>query len=89
MKELGALVVLTVFVLTFIPAFAQDGGGKGHEKTLFQLIMDSMDKPVQISEKDRVKPIDEVPIFQSMADGIKEGSTKAKDLSLRGDGADK
>ena len=50
---------------------------------LFQKVYDDMNKPGVVAEKDKVKPIGPITCFQNISDGIKEGSAKAKNLSLR------
>lgn len=81
MKKIAVLILVTLFVLSTVPAFA--GGEPKKEKNLFQIIMDSC-KPGEVKPKNQLRnPLPTVTIFQNAADGIKEGSAKAKNETLR------
>ena len=83
MRKLAAFVITILFVASTIPVFAGDGACKKcDEKTPFQIIADTM-KPGKVKEKNKLKPIEKITVFQNMSDGIKEGAEKAKGESLR------
>jgi hypothetical protein len=84
MKKLAVLVVVMAVTVYAMPAFA-NCGTCGKEKTPFQIIADTITVKGQIKEKNKLKPIprEQVNLFQALADGIKEGSAKAKLESLR------
>lgn len=93
MKKLGTYVIAIFFIIGIILILesegvnsyaASKGSQQGDEKTLFQIASDTMSGPSEISKKDRVKPINEINIFQNMSDAIKDSSKKARNQSLRG-----
>ena len=93
MRKILALIAVIAFLASAIPAFAGGApsesttaqGAQGDEKSIFQIVADTMPEHVALSEKNRPRPIKTMTIFQEWADGIKEGSQVAKDLSLRGE----
>lgn len=94
LRRIVTLVLLVAFVVTAMPLYA--GGAAGakpakaaqktvcEEKTPFQLIADTI-KPGKGYAKNQVIPVppEQVQVFQRVSDGIKEGSAKAKQCSLR------
>lgn len=88
MKKVAALIIIVAFVITVLPVFAEDTGGMTREqyrqKPLYDKIMDPI-RNFKFAEKDKIKPFpgDKVTIFQNSADGIKEGSAKARQMSAR------
>jgi uncharacterized protein YxeA len=81
MKRIVALVVAMLFTVSVVPAFAQTEAKK--ENNLIKIVMDSF-KPWKPKEKNTLKnPLPTVTAFQNAADGIKEGSAKAKQTTLR------
>lgn len=78
MRKIVGLIIAVLFVASTIPSLAS-----AKEKSIFQLMADSMSKPVKLSEKNRIKPVGKIEIFQNLADGIREGSAKVKNCSLR------
>ena len=81
MKKAAALILVALFVASTIPAFA--GGQPVKEKNLFAIIKDSF-KPWKVKPKNEIKnPLPTVSGFQNVADGIKEGSAKARCTTLR------
>ncbi len=86
MKKIIVLLVTLFFVTGAIAAFAGQPSGcttKCEEKSIFQIVSDSMAGKYKLDEKDKIKPIKEIKVFQSMSDGIKQGSAEAKGESLR------
>ena len=93
MRRLAVLVILAVFFIGTIPAFADQGQAcAGKTKACgvvlpFQPIADTL-KPGKIKEKNKLKPLDlkrskEATNFQTVSDSIKKGSEEAKKESLR------
>lgn len=81
MKRIAALLIAVLFAVSAVPAFA--GQHTEKEKNLFCIIMDTL-KPGEVREKNKLKnPLPTVSGFQKAADGIKEGSAKAKQETLR------
>ena len=81
MKKVAALILVTLFVASTLPAFA--GTEPVKEKNLFQIIMDSC-KPGTVKPKNQIRnPLPKVTAFQNAANGINEGSAKAKNETLR------
>lgn len=81
MKKVVVLILAVLFVASTLPAFAAEQPAK--EKNLFVIIKDSF-KPWKPQPKNEIKnPLPTVTVFQHMADGIKEGSAKAKNETLR------
>lgn len=81
MKKIMALVLVALFATSTIPAFASAEPEK--ERNLFVIIKDSF-KPWKPQPKNEIRnPMPTVSIFQGAANGIKEGSAKAKNESLR------
>lgn len=81
MKRIVVLLAVMAFAAGVVPAFAAEGS-RAKEKSLFQIVYDSMNKPCEPC-KTKMQP-DKVTIFQELSDSIKEGSAKAKKTSLRG-----
>lgn len=79
MKYVIVLAIIITLVISTVPAFAK-------ERNLFKIITESFKEPLKFGEEDKIKPIprEQVSLFQVMADGITEGSRKAKGMSLRG-----
>ena len=83
MRKIAAFTLTLLFAISVLSQFALAGGQEDtKEKPLWIIISDSF-KDFKVSEQDKMRPVAKVSIFQSMSDGIKEGSAKAKDLSLR------
>ena len=81
MKKIAVLVLAALFVASTIPAFA--GAETAKEKNLFIIVKNSF-KPWKVKPKNELKnPLPKVSGFQNVADGIKEGSAKAKSTTLR------
>ena len=81
MKKVAVLILVALFVASTIPAFAGEQPVK--EKNLFTIIKDSF-KPWKPKPKNELRnPLPTVTVFQRAADGIKEGSAKAKNKTLR------
>lgn len=95
MKRIVVWMVLILFIAGAMPVFAADmpkksmknvekeKSVKSGEKSLFQIATDTMDKPAQVAEKDKIKPIKKIALFQNCSNYIKESSKKAKNQSLR------
>ncbi|MBN1527114.1 MAG: hypothetical protein JW919_06005 [Candidatus Omnitrophica bacterium] len=83
MKKAIVLAITVAFVMTAMPLFAGEQV-KSTEKPIFQIMADTM-KGGQVKERNRWRtvPKEDTAIFQHCADGIKEGSAKAKQMSLR------
>lgn len=81
MKQVMVAVAIAALAVSAAPLFAAEGGCS-QEKTPFQIVADTL-KPGEIKEKNRVRPVEKVAVFQSIANGISEGSQKAKGESLR------
>ncbi|MDD5422658.1 MAG: hypothetical protein WC592_00560 [Candidatus Omnitrophota bacterium] len=89
MKKLAVILAAAAVVLVSMQVFADDGGGK----SIFQSMYDAMNVPCKAPAKSEsadvkeakkeIEAVKKVQIFQNMADGIKEGSAKAKQMSLR------
>ncbi len=80
MKRIMVLVVAMLFVGNLIPIFAEQ---PKKEDSLFKIVKDTL-KPGPVKEKNKVRnPLPKVSVFQNMANGIKEGSAKARCESLR------
>jgi len=77
MKKISFLMVIAVFAVTAASLFAEEG--KEKPNTVFQKMGDAISQPIQME----VKPLKEMKTFQSMSDGIREGSKEAKAMSLR------
>ena len=94
MKKIALLAVVVAVVVAFAaPVFAGGSGcessSTGKESSLFQKMADSMTLGSG-KEKNKVVEFSGPPLcttknFQSISDGIKEGSAKAKAMSLRGE----
>lgn len=84
MKKIVTLAIAAAFVMTAMPLFA-GGESKSTEKPVFQIVADTM-KPGKAKPKNQLRPVpkEDTAIFQRCADGITEGSAKAKQTSLRG-----
>lgn len=95
MRGIAVVVLALAVALMYTQVFA--GEGKGCKpcggKSIFQMMYDCIKKPchkVQIGTDSDVKEankemeaVKNVKVFQNMADGIKEGSAKAKQESIR------
>ena len=80
MKRIFVLAVMVFFAASVTVAFAET---EKKEENLFKIIQNSI-KCGPVKEKNKIKnPMPKVTAFQNMADGIKEGSEKAKGESLR------
>ncbi|OGW76074.1 MAG: hypothetical protein A2Z72_01760 [Omnitrophica bacterium RBG_13_46_9] len=83
MKYLLVLIIAISIVASAMPAFAADKPVTT-EKSVFQIVGDTISQGKNaLPAKDQIRPIKSMAIFQNIADGIKEGSVKAKDKSLR------
>ncbi len=88
MKKIAALIIIVAVFVTALPVFADTVCGMSREeykkKPLYNKITDPI-RDFKYSEKDKIKPFpgDKVTIFQHTADGIKEGSAKARQMSAR------
>ena len=81
MKKIVILVLAALIVASTVPAFA--GTETAKERNLFVIIKDSF-KPWKVKPKNELRnPLPTVSGFQNVADGIKEGSMKAKKETLR------
>lgn len=82
MKKIMVLVVAASFALSVIPSFVMTGYAEEEKpagKSMFQVWANWINTPLEME----VKPLKEVDTFQHMSNGIKEGSQKAKKMSLR------
>jgi hypothetical protein len=82
MVKLIAIIITISLLITAVPAFAQQGGGR--EKSLFQIAKDSMDEAYRIREK---KPWGDIEIFEDVQNELSDldnRSAAAKNFSLRG-----
>lgn len=83
MKKFVMLLVAVMFFTSTFPAFAGgEGPAKPKEDSLFQIMSDTM-KPGEVKEKNKYRKVEKIYLFQSLSDGIKEGSKKAREESLR------
>ena len=81
MKKIAVLILAALFVASTVPAFAGEQPQK--ERNLFVIIKDTF-KPWKVKPKNEIKnPLPKVSAFQNAANGIKEGSAKAKNETLR------
>ena len=81
MKKIAVLILVALFVASTLPAFAVEQPAK--EKNLFVIIKNSF-KPWKPKPKNEIRnPLPTVTVFQSAANGIQEGSAKAKKETLR------
>lgn len=81
MKKIAVLILVALFVASTVPAFAQAEQAK--ERNLCTIIMDSF-KPWKPKPKNEIRnPLPTVSGFQNVANGIQEGSAKAKGETLR------
>ncbi|MCX5679699.1 MAG: hypothetical protein NTZ95_03465 [Candidatus Omnitrophica bacterium] len=81
MKKIAVFILAALFVASTIPAFAGEQPKK--ERNLFVIIKNSI-KPWKVKPKNELKnPLPTVSGFQNVANGIKEGSAKAKNETLR------
>jgi len=81
-RRVVALMVAVLFVAgCLLPGIAH---AKEKEKSMFQIMADSLNNDFKKNTKDEIKPVKHVKVFQSMADAIEKGSKKARNLSLRG-----
>jgi hypothetical protein len=81
MKKVAVLILAALFVASTLPAFAVTEPAK--EKNLCTIVKNSF-KPWKVKPKNEVKnPLPTVSGFQNVANGIKEGSAKAKKETLR------
>ncbi len=97
MKKIAVVVVIAAIALYTMPVFAVDtpGAVKAPGKSLFQTISDEINsskmpsrfaiKPIAADSANAAKYLGDkkVPVFQYIADGIAQGSAKAKGESLR------
>ena len=97
MKKIAVVVVMAAVALYAMPAFAVDAPGavKAQQKSFFQTISDEINgckmpsrfavKPIAADSVNAVKYLgnSKVSVFQDIADGIAQGSAKAKGESLR------
>ena len=80
--KIMVLVIAMSFALSVIPSFTMTGNAeeeKSAGKSMFQVWANWINTPLEME----VKPLKKVDTFQHMSDGIKEGSQKAKKMSLR------
>jgi hypothetical protein len=79
MRGIIIAAIIITLVISTVPAFAK-------ERNLFKIIMASFEEGLNFGPEDEIKPIprEQVNIFQKCADGIQEGSARAKNMSLRG-----
>ena len=86
MKKFVVLMIAVAFVVSVMPALADQGASpapvKSGEKSLFQTASDSMVLGPG-KEKNKYRKVEKIYLFQSLSDGIKQGSSKAKSESLR------
>lgn len=86
MRTIAIIAVAIALAVTAMPAFADSGKASSgsSEKSLFQIVGDEVNK-LKIRDQDKLIPVppEQVNVFQSVSDGIKEGSAKAKNQSLR------
>jgi len=86
MKKIACLAITVFFAIGAVAAFAGQSSrcaAKCDEKSLFQIVSDTMAGKYKIDEKDKLKPVKEIKIFQNISDGIKQGAAEAKGESLR------
>ena len=90
MRTIAIIAVVIAVAISAMPAFAGGAGcaskssEKSCEKSLFQIVSDEIGK-AKVRDQDKLiaVPPEQVNVFQSVSDGIKEGSAKAKQGSLR------
>ena len=85
MRTIAIIAVAIAVAVTAMPAFAGEKVSSGtSEKSLFQIVSDEIGK-AKVRDQDKLiaVPPEQVNVFQSVSDGIKEGSAKAKQGSLR------
>ena len=86
MKKFAVIMIALAVAGYVMPVFAGDAGcAKGSEKSAFQLIADTITVKGKIKDRNKLRtvPPEQVSGFQNWADGIKEGSAKARETSLR------
>ena len=68
-----------------MPLFAADAPAAAKEKSPFQVMADAINAKGQAKSENASMSLSlkRVTVFQDIADGIKEGSAKAKPLTLR------
>ncbi len=80
MKRVIGLIVAAFFIASIVPAFGEE---PKQEDNLFKIVQGTI-KSGTVKEKNKVRnPLPKVGLFQSLADGIKEGSAKSRNESLR------
>ena len=85
MKKMVMFILAALIVASTIPAFA--GTETAKERNLFVIIKDSF-KPWKVQPKNELRnPLPTVSGFQNVANGISEGSAKAKKETLRTESA--
>ena len=83
MKKIAVLILAALFVASTVPVFAGTAPVKEKERNLFVIIKNSF-TPWKPQPKNELRnPLSTVSGFQNVADGIKEGSAKAKSETLR------
>ena len=81
MKKIAVLILAALFVASTLPAFAVEQPKK--ERNLYKIIKGTI-KNGEAKPKNKLRnPLPKVTVFQHMANGIKEGSVKAKKETLR------
>jgi len=89
MKKILTLAVMAAIVISAVPLFTATGyaadEGRSGGKSLFQQWANYINTPIEME----VKPMKEINTFQDLSTGIKEGSEKAKHMSLRTPKTDK
>ena len=86
MKKIAASVIAVMVVAGALPLLAEESAPskeQRREKSMFQIISDTITKRGEVRERNKLRPVKEVAVFQSLSNGIKEGSAKAKNLSAR------
>jgi len=79
MRRISVLIVVAFFVLSVMPAFAQE---KKQEENLFNIIAGTL-KPGQVKERNKLRKVEKITLFQDISTMISEGSARAKGESLR------
>lgn len=80
MKRIIGLIAAVLFAASVVPAFGEQ---PKQEDNLFKIVQGTINLG-PVKEKNRVKnPLPKVSLFQNLANGINEGSAKARNESLR------
>ena len=82
MMKIMVLVIAMSFALSVIPSFTMTGNAeeeKSAGKSMFQVWANCINTPLEME----VKPLKKIDTFQAISDEIRDGSRRAREMSLR------